>query len=276
MLSERKNRDRSSSQTTPRSWDDESAAPQTHSVPIFVLNRSGMEEDELREAFQTAIDEIMEYEDEEIDEEDKVTVTWVSKFGKYPEQPHALVIISDYRFSMDISQDGTFAVKKGEDPIVLDVDICSPTESKPHEEATKVCVSNVPTNFDPDTLEQELRDFFFPIAEIDEVIIPKCFSERRQVFLSFHDEASAGYVVKVAFFATFHNELVRCSFAKKRKPRKTSSPHRSGRKGGRKNSGNGNGKNKKKSNSKSPSKKNKGKKGHRDDSNPYAALSRNN
>lgn len=186
-----------------------------------------MEEDELRDAIQNAIDEMLNeggYNDN--DPDDKIVVTWVSKFGKMPEQPHAFVIISDGDISNQLAGDGHIRVMHNGNPLLLEVDICPPNEcTKDDEEPQKVCVKGVPTDLDEETLEEQLRDFFYPIADIEEVIIPRSWRETEQVFLKLYDEESAGYITKVAFFATFRGHLMRCSFAKKRKPRPERSPN---------------------------------------------------
>lgn len=195
---------------------------QRYSTPMFVLNRCGMSELQLCEAIQRAVDDIFDSQaDEDQDEQRNPKVIWVSKFGRMPEQPHAFVILDSEEMTDQILSKSSLKVYFQDQEFNLEIDRCTPLEAKsPDLEPRKVCVTGLPKDIEQEELREEITQLFFPIAMVKQVIIPKTYTTSGTVFVEFYDEISAGYVAKVARFATFRGVYtVRCSFAKSQGPR---------------------------------------------------------
>ena len=236
---DRKSRESISPLRSPRSG--ENSESQTHALPIFILNRSGLTKEELSTAFQEFLDKDINADD--VEEEFRITVSWVSLFGKYPDQPHALVIITNSDAAADIISEGYVNLNFKNEPLVIEIDRCDPSTPKQNNEPTKVHISNVPTHLG-DKLTKEISDFLYPIADVKNVIIPKNFKKKKEIFVELFDKESAGYVVRVAMITQFRGNLIRCTFAKKRQPRNQNGSNSNNSNNSNNNSNNSNNSNK--------------------------------
>ena len=238
MSSEHKNHSNSEEYYSSYDSEETDESNRTHMTPVFVLNRCGMNKDQLIKAFNHLIAKMVEedrknysYSDDTQSEydEDMPRVEWVSIYGKRPEQPHAIIITGNDYINQDIVEMGEVTLMKGDVEVEVEIRDCPPLEPESDEyETTKVCVTGLPKNIDRQQLDDEIYDLIAPIADTKRVIIPKSYERNGRIFLEMYDADSAGLVVRVAKFVQFRGTYIKCDFAKK--PKKSNTKRKKKRK----------------------------------------------
>lgn len=183
------------------------------SQPMFVLNRNGKSERELKDIFE-------EVTRREFDD-DTIEATWISVFGR-GDQPHCFVVLNNDRATTWLIDEGVI----DHDDLIYDITIAQGIEPKIGEEETcKLHFNGVPgRQGEEEEIEEDLREFFYPIAEVKTVIFSRNWASRGEVFVEFYDQKSASFVLRVAGKCKFHDSFMKGSFARVQKLRNTPSP----------------------------------------------------
>lgn len=182
-----------------------------HSKPVFILNRNGKNEDELKIIFE----ELARAEFADTDFGDEIEVKWLKRFGK-ADQVHAFMV-----FNKDIVAEWLLSASPvSYDEMNFEILDVKGSESKADEDPCKLYYKGVPgTEEEKPTVEQQLKDFFFPIAEVKTVTFTKNWASRGEVFLEFFDAESASYVHRLASVCEFNNAFIKGTYARIQKPR---------------------------------------------------------
>jgi hypothetical protein len=194
-----------------------------HSDPLFVLNRNGLSRDELWETFSEIVKR--DYPEEDI------KVTWVSIFGNLPERPHAFVILSKssamdryredgeiiYDYQPLIAFNGDSDQEVDDEPRTLNfkVDEVKTIDPEAGFEKTRIYLTGVPTYFEEDEdAKVRLSDFFDPIAQVKNVILPSNWKAKKHAFLEFYDTTSVAVVIRVAKICDMDGQTMYANFAR--------------------------------------------------------------
>ena len=184
-------------------------------VLLFILNRNGLEEDDIRNVISIIADTQFGAPD--------IEVLWVSILGKLPDRPHALITLSDDDVAREIAGQ-TLTLRYGDKDCILEISEAFGTDAKEenNDDPHTIFVTNVPIKMTEADLSGELSDFFAAVARPTKVIFPRNWIETRSVLITFDNIEAAKMVMKTAFICTFKDKLMRCSYARKREARQTS------------------------------------------------------
>jgi hypothetical protein len=177
---------------------------------LFMLNRNGLEENELRDVMTMIADTQFGAQD--------VSPMWISILGKLPDRPHALMTLSDDEVAREMAGQ-TINFRFGEKNCVFEISEAFGTEASDEEDPNMIFLSNVPVNLPQEQLEQELLEFFGAVARPTKIIFPRNWLETRTLLLNFDNVDSAKMIAKAGFICTFKDKLMRCSYARKREQR---------------------------------------------------------
>jgi hypothetical protein len=188
-------------------------------VLLFILNRNGLGEDDIRSAVSIIADTQFGAPG--------VEVLWVSILGKLPDRPHALITLSDDDVAKEIAGQ-TIALRYAEQDCTFEISEAFGTDAKEEndEDPHTIFVSNIPVNCEQEELAVELSDFFAAVAKPTKVIFPRNWIESRTVLLTFDNVECAKMVMKVGIICTFKEKLMKCSYARKRGTRQGPPAHK--------------------------------------------------
>lgn len=175
---------------------------------LFILNRNGLEENELREVLCLIADTKYGAPD--------VEVLWLSILGKAPDRPHVLCTLSDDEVAREISGQTIHITYKGKD-CVFEISEAFGVEhdEEKNEDPHTLYVSNVPVNTTEEVLRNQLIEYFSAIATPDKVIFPRSWQETRMVLLYFENVECAKIALKGAMLCSFNGKFMKCSYARK-------------------------------------------------------------
>jgi hypothetical protein len=200
---------------------------------LFILNRNGLEENDMRVVLSLLADTKYGASD--------VEVLWMSIFGKLPDRPHVLCTLSDDDVAREMANQTLHITYQGKDCVfeISEAFGVDPNEDKDEDPHT-LFVSNVPVNLSEEVLKKQLLEYFSNLATPTKVIFPKSWQETRTVLLNFDNDECAKIVLKAAALCQFNGKLMKCSYARKLAPRspprestvtKSSEPPKGTRKG---------------------------------------------
>lgn len=181
-------------------------------VLLFILNRNGLEETDLRLVISKIADTQFGAPD--------VKVLWLSVFGKLPDRPHALITLNDDEIAKEMINQ-TISIRFMEIDCTFEISEAFGTDAKDGEDPHTIFLSNIPVKDDEEKIRSELSDFFASVARPSRIIFPRNWIETRTVLLNFDSIDCAKMVMKVGFISFFKDKLMRCSYAKKREPRQS-------------------------------------------------------
>lgn len=171
-------------------------------VVLFILNRNDLDEIQIQRALTLVLD--TQFGVEEID------FLWLSIFGKLPERPHVLLILSDDGVANELI--GNLNFKFGERQICFEISKATGVDVPEECDPTMVFVKGVPVDGNEDDLGPRLQEFFSRIAPVERIIFPPNWQQKSAVVLVFKNNDCAGMVVRVASFCNFEGYVLRCSY----------------------------------------------------------------
>ena len=189
----------------------EACAPNNSRTVIFLLNRNGLESDSLRSTFEKMLADKYAAPD--------AKVCWLSIFGKLPERPHAFLTITDEEVTSEIISDEKIKFSCDEQEFTFECQQGFGLPAKEFEDPNCIFVSGVPATKTQQTLETELKHFFGGVATPDAIIFPREWEEKRIVILRYEDIDCAALVARTSLFCYFGDNLLKCSYARKREQR---------------------------------------------------------
>lgn len=178
-------------------------------VLLYVLNRNGLEEDELRATILSILDTKFAVND--------VSVLWVSIFGKRPDRPHAFFTLSDDEIAREMAGQ-IINITLDEHEYNFEISEASGTDPKDGEDPLALYVQSVPTNVEKDELEVALKEFFGRIAPVKTIIFPKEWTRNADVIMLFEQADSAKMVLRGALYADFMGTTMKLSYARIKTP----------------------------------------------------------
>ena len=179
---------------------------------LFILNRNGLEENDMRKVLSLIADTKYGAPD--------VQVLWLSILGKLPDRPHVLCTLSDNEVAREMAGQTIHITYQTKDCVfeISEAYGVDPDEEKDQDPHT-LFVSNIPVNLDEGTLRTQLIEYFSAVATPDKVILPRSWQETRTVLLYFENSDCAKIVLKAAMLCSFNGKMMKCSYARKLAPR---------------------------------------------------------
>ena len=174
---------------------------------LFILNRNGLDVDQLRSKFTDILR--IKYAS------DDVKVLWISIFGKMPEQPHAFITLSDETIAKEILDDGTIEIELDNQTYNFEISEAVGMEAKEDEDALCIFVAGVPAEQGEEKLRAKLIDYFAAISPVAEVIFTRDWVNNKSVILKLPSEACAQMIARCTRFCTFEGHLLSCRYARR-------------------------------------------------------------
>ena len=203
-----------------------------YTLGMFVLNRAGMNKEQLSQAIEESLAESYPQLDK------PCVVTWVSFYSKwnreterYEDQPHANVILSNTAVTEDLIEDGGMIVEFNDVEIELELDGITPFTAGPGCEKTKLYFTGFDRTADPSDVVDELAEHLYSIADVKHIVVPKNYAKVAALIVLFHDEISAGLVLRLAKLTELPSEpnrKIKADWAKARpaQMKKSSKPRK--------------------------------------------------
>ena len=174
---------------------------------LFMLNRNGLDADELRTKFAQVLKAKYAADD--------VEVRWLSIFGKMPERPHAFITLSDEGVAAEILEDETITIELEGRMFHFELSAAFGLEPKDDEDPLCIYVSGIPADPVQEALEAKLLSYFSDIVPVAEVIFPREWRELHSVLLKFPNEECCSMVARTTRFCTFEGNVLSCRYARK-------------------------------------------------------------
>lgn len=201
----------SSDQPGQVDWgSSESALSPRKDIPhtvLFVLNRNGLDVDQLRVEFANILR--IKYA------ADDVKVLWVSILGKMPEQPHAFITLSDEAIAREILDDEIIDITLNDQRYLFEISEAFGLEPKEDEDPLSMFIAGVPAEQGEEALKVKLLDYFGSIAPVSEVIFTRDWVNNKSVIIKFPNEKCAQMVARCTRFSLFEGHLLSCRYARR-------------------------------------------------------------
>lgn len=190
---------------------------------IFIINRNGLDEEELCKVIEKLLDDEYAAPDAQVE--------WVSTFGAYPERPHAFITISNDELAEEMISNETGSITFGEKTYNFEFQAVLGLTPSQYEDPLCVFISGVDTEIDEEEIEEELLFITRKLVEPKEIVFPRNWKETGNIIMTFYDADSASTFARVAKLFLFFEKMVKVSYARKRPEIRSSPPtHSNGRK----------------------------------------------
>lgn len=184
---------------------------------LFILNRNGLEENDLRRVLSIIADTQYGVPD--------VQVLWLSILGKLPDRPHVLFTLSDDSVAQEMAGQ-TVNITYNNKECSFEISEAFGTDAKEddNEDPCTLFVSNVPVKIEEEILRNQLMEYFGAVATPDKIIFPRNWQETRTILINFANPECAKIILKACRICMFGGKLMGCSYAKKRPERPDTRP----------------------------------------------------